>query len=110
MAPGRASAENSLDSDALLAKMKKIVQKAMRARLYLLNQSGPLTFLVGGDSPEHKYRVTIGKQVKPVDLSYIPQLVNSRCSHPVLCRQGKHTLICLHFGGMSKRMCIKATW
>jgi len=61
MGPGRASADSSLDSDAL-AKMKKTVQKAMRARLYLLNQSGPLTFLVGGDSPEHKYRVTIGKQ------------------------------------------------
>ena len=63
MGPGRASADSSLDSDAL-AKMKKTVQKAMRARLYLLNQSGPLTFLVGGDSPEHKYRVTIGKQVR----------------------------------------------
>ena len=57
-----------LDSD-LSNKLKKIVQKAMRARLYLLHQGGPLTFLIGGDSPEHKYRVTIGKQV--TDFFYV---------------------------------------
>ena len=62
MVSGRSTSENLLDND-LSAKMKKIVQKAMRARLYLLHQGGPLTFLIGGDSPEHKYRVTIGKQV-----------------------------------------------
>ncbi|XP_065069659.1 mitogen-activated protein kinase kinase kinase 1-like isoform X2 [Rhopilema esculentum] len=61
MVSGRSNSENVLDND-LSAKMKKIVQKAMRARLYLLHQGGPLTFLIGGDSPEHKYRVTIGKQ------------------------------------------------
>ena len=35
----------------------------MRARLYLLQQIGPNSFLVGGDSPDNKYRVFIGPQV-----------------------------------------------
>lgn len=35
----------------------------MRARLYLLQQVGPNSFLVGGDSPDNKYRVFIGPQV-----------------------------------------------
>jgi mitogen-activated protein kinase kinase kinase 1 len=35
----------------------------MRARLYLLQQIGPNSFLIGGDSPDNKYRVFIGPQV-----------------------------------------------
>ncbi|XP_036894446.1 mitogen-activated protein kinase kinase kinase 1 [Sturnira hondurensis] len=38
------------------------VSKVMRARLYLLQQIGPNSFLVGGDSPDNKYRVFIGPQ------------------------------------------------
>lgn len=39
------------------------VNKVMRARLYLLQQIGPNSFLIGGDSPDNKYRVFIGPQV-----------------------------------------------
>ncbi len=42
---------------------KKRVEKVLKARLYLLQQMGPNSFLIGGDSPDHKYRVTIGEQV-----------------------------------------------
>ncbi|XP_070332804.1 mitogen-activated protein kinase kinase kinase 1 isoform X2 [Odocoileus virginianus] len=38
------------------------VNKVMRARLYLLQQIGPNSFLIGGDSPDNKYRVFIGPQ------------------------------------------------
>ncbi|CAI9576907.1 unnamed protein product [Staurois parvus] len=31
------------------------VNKVMRARLYLLQQIGPNSFLIGGDSPDNKY-------------------------------------------------------
>jgi len=41
----------------------KMVEKVMKARLYLLQQTGPNSFLIGGDSPDHKYRVIIGPQV-----------------------------------------------
>ncbi|XP_067027287.1 mitogen-activated protein kinase kinase kinase 1-like isoform X1 [Acropora muricata] len=41
---------------------KRKVEKAMRARLYLLQQTGPNSFLIGGDSPDHKFRVMIGPQ------------------------------------------------
>ena len=43
--------------------VKKRVEKVMKARLYLLQQMGPNSFLIGGDSPDHKYRVIIGQQV-----------------------------------------------
>ena len=39
------------------------IAKVLRARLYLLQQSGPNSFLIGGDSPDHKFRVIIGPQV-----------------------------------------------
>lgn len=39
------------------------VNKVMRARLYLLQQIGPNSFLIGGDVPDNKYRVFIGPQV-----------------------------------------------
>ncbi|XP_029432772.1 mitogen-activated protein kinase kinase kinase 1 isoform X2 [Rhinatrema bivittatum] len=38
------------------------INKVMRARLYLLQQIGPNSFLIGGDSPDNKYRVFIGPQ------------------------------------------------
>ena len=41
---------------------RKRVEKASRARFYLLRQSGPTAFTVAGDSPEHKYRVMLGPQ------------------------------------------------
>ncbi|XP_059155208.1 mitogen-activated protein kinase kinase kinase 1-like isoform X2 [Physella acuta] len=41
---------------------KKRIERVQRARLYLLQQTGPNSFLIGGDSPDHKYRVIIGPQ------------------------------------------------
>ncbi|XP_074667151.1 mitogen-activated protein kinase kinase kinase 1-like isoform X1 [Strix aluco] len=38
------------------------VNKVMQARLYLLQQIGPNSLLIGGDSPDNKYRVFIGPQ------------------------------------------------
>jgi len=48
---------------AVLEAVKNRVRRVQQARLYLLQQTGPNSFLVGGDSPEHKYRVVIGPQV-----------------------------------------------
>ena len=48
---------------------KKRVEKVLKARLYLLQQNGPNSFLIGGDSPDHKYRVTIGEQVETETLA-----------------------------------------
>ena len=42
---------------------KKRIERVQRARLYLLQQTGPNSFLIGGDSPDHKFRVIIGEQV-----------------------------------------------
>ena len=42
---------------------QKVVEKAMRARLYLLENPGPNIFLVTGDSNENRFRVTVGPQV-----------------------------------------------
>ncbi|XP_021916441.1 mitogen-activated protein kinase kinase kinase 1-like isoform X2 [Zootermopsis nevadensis] len=47
---------------AVLEAVKSRVRRVQQARLYLLQQTGPNSFLVGGDSPEHKYRVVIGPQ------------------------------------------------
>ena len=52
-------------------EFKRKVEKAMRARLYLLQQSGPNSFLIGGDSPDHKFRVMIGPQVNNMVSIYI---------------------------------------
>ncbi|XP_071952558.1 mitogen-activated protein kinase kinase kinase 1-like isoform X2 [Antedon mediterranea] len=41
---------------------RKRVEKALHARLYLLHQIGPKCFLIGGDSPDHKYKVVVGPQ------------------------------------------------
>ena len=44
--------------------MKKRIEKAKRAKLYLLQQAGPNTFIIGGgESQEHRHKVTIGPQV-----------------------------------------------
>ena len=51
------------DSPAIAHSTKKRVEKVMKARLYLLQQMGPNSFLIGGDSPDHKYKVIIGPQV-----------------------------------------------
>ena len=48
---------------AILENVKRLVPRVQQARLYLLQQTGPNSFLVVGDSPEHKYRVVIGPQV-----------------------------------------------
>jgi len=44
-------------------RVKKQVSKVQKARLYLLQQPGPNSFLIGGDSPDHKYKVIVGPQV-----------------------------------------------
>ena len=44
--------------------MQRRVAKVRKARLYLLQQIGPNSFMVGGDSPDHKYRVIVGPQVR----------------------------------------------
>ncbi|XP_070195202.1 mitogen-activated protein kinase kinase kinase 1-like isoform X2 [Littorina saxatilis] len=41
---------------------QKRIERVQRARLYLLQQTGPNSFLIGGDSPDHKFRVIIGPQ------------------------------------------------
>uniref|UniRef100_A0A8C4QM71 Mitogen-activated protein kinase kinase kinase 1 n=1 Tax=Eptatretus burgeri TaxID=7764 RepID=A0A8C4QM71_EPTBU len=38
------------------------INKVLRARLYLLQQIGPNSFLIGGDVPDNKFRVFIGPQ------------------------------------------------
>jgi len=48
---------------ACASDIQRCIAKAQRARLYLLRQTGPNSFLIGADSPDHKYRVTIGEQV-----------------------------------------------
>ena len=50
---------------------KKKLEKAMRARLYLLQQIGPNSFLIGGDSPDHKFKVMIGQQVLCLSIDFI---------------------------------------
>ena len=61
----RAASPNLIgDLSALGAKsLRKRVDKVMKARLYFLQQTGPNSFLIGGDSPDHKYRIIIGPQV-----------------------------------------------
>ncbi|XP_071799794.1 mitogen-activated protein kinase kinase kinase 1-like [Asterias amurensis] len=42
--------------------LRKRVERSLHARLYFLQQSGPNSFVIGGDSPNHKYKVVIGPQ------------------------------------------------
>ncbi|XP_069694090.1 mitogen-activated protein kinase kinase kinase 1-like isoform X2 [Periplaneta americana] len=57
----RPPSPGALDPSVMEA-VKNRVRRVQQARLYLLQQIGPNSFLVGGDSPEHKYRVVIGPQ------------------------------------------------
>ncbi|XP_066996499.2 mitogen-activated protein kinase kinase kinase 1 [Anabrus simplex] len=57
----RPPSPGALDPSVMEA-VKRRVRRVQKARLYLLQQPGPNSFLVGGDSPEHKYRVVIGPQ------------------------------------------------
>ena len=47
----------------LESQRQRLVDRAAKARLYLLRQTGPNRFLVGGDSPDSRFHVTIGPQV-----------------------------------------------
>ena len=60
---GRRAASPSALEPAVMEAVRRRVRRVQQARLYLLQQPGPNSFLVGGDSPEHKYRVVIGPQV-----------------------------------------------
>ena len=41
----------------------RLIERATKARLYLLHQIGPNRFLIGGDSLDSRFYVTIGPQV-----------------------------------------------
>ena len=41
----------------------RLIERATKARLYLLHQIGPNRFLIGGDSLDSRFHVTIGSQV-----------------------------------------------
>ena len=47
---------------SLNARRKIQVERALKDRFYLLQQSGPNTFIVGTDDPKQKYRINIGPQ------------------------------------------------
>ncbi len=78
--------------------MKKRVEKVMKARLYLLQQMGPNSFSIGGDSPDHKYRVIVGQQASYRDAlhhscrleitRFFAQTGFVRCDHSVGCVGG----------------------
>lgn len=56
----KVSPSNSFKQSQALTRNR--IAKVLRARLYLLQQAGPNSFLIGGDSPDHKFRVIIGPQ------------------------------------------------
>ncbi|XP_074643836.1 mitogen-activated protein kinase kinase kinase 1-like [Tubulanus polymorphus] len=58
----RTPSPNGNESGLSADTASKRVEKALRARLYLLQQSGPNSLLIGGDSPDHKFRIIIGPQ------------------------------------------------
>ncbi|GFO13303.1 mitogen-activated protein kinase kinase kinase 1, partial [Plakobranchus ocellatus] len=61
--PGRRTAsQQNIEVSSNTDLTKKRIDRVLRARLYLLQQTGPNSFLIGGDSPDHKYRVIIGPQ------------------------------------------------
>ena len=43
---------------------QKMLERANKARLYFLRQSGPNKFLIGGDSYDSRFHVNIGPQVR----------------------------------------------
>ena len=59
----RQPSPRDVDPQLTAEALKKRILKVMKARLYLLQPLGPNSFLIGGDSPDHKYRVIIGEQV-----------------------------------------------
>lgn len=61
--PRSASPTLLFDVQQMATENQHRVEKAMKVRLYLLQQTGPNSFLIGGDSPSHKFRVMIGPQV-----------------------------------------------
>ncbi|XP_028404543.1 mitogen-activated protein kinase kinase kinase 1-like isoform X3 [Dendronephthya gigantea] len=60
--PRSASPTLLFDVQQMATENQHRVEKAMKVRLYLLQQTGPNSFLIGGDSPSHKFRVMIGPQ------------------------------------------------
>ncbi|KAK3089193.1 hypothetical protein FSP39_001643, partial [Pinctada imbricata] len=58
------SPSNSFNKPVLIDShlSRSRIAKVQRARLYLLQQAGPNSFLIGGDSPDHKFKVIIGPQ------------------------------------------------
>ncbi|KAK3781023.1 hypothetical protein RRG08_046327 [Elysia crispata] len=61
--PGRrTNSQQNIEVSTNTDLTKKRIERVQRARLYLLQQTGPNSFLIGGDSPDHKYRVIIGPQ------------------------------------------------
>lgn len=71
----RAPSPSDTARNEVLANAKKRVDKVLRARLYLLRRVGQRVFIVTSDSPNHKYRVTIGAQVQTL-LSCFISLTN----------------------------------
>lgn len=59
----RTPSQGSLTEVSSTYLSQKRIERVQRARLYLLQQTGPNSFLIGGDSPDHKFRVIIGPQV-----------------------------------------------
>ena len=53
-----------------------MIERATKARLYLLHQSGPNKFLIGGDALDSRFHVTIGPQVPHNSLHIAPPLVS----------------------------------
>ena len=51
------------------AARRRLIERATKARLYLLHQSGPNRFLIGGDSLASRFHVTIGSQVRYCSLT-----------------------------------------
>ena len=46
------------------AARQRLIERATKARLYLLHRIGPNRFLIGGDSLDSRFYVTIGPQVQ----------------------------------------------
>ncbi|XP_035698391.1 mitogen-activated protein kinase kinase kinase 1-like [Branchiostoma floridae] len=59
---GRGTPTGTAGSTEEMEKLQKKIRRVQRMRLYLLQQSGPNSLLVGGDSPDDKHRVLIGQQ------------------------------------------------
>ena len=85
-APSVPVPSSSASQQQLDPAKQKLVERAIKARLYLLYKSGPNRFLVGGDVPDSRFYVTIGPQVcvcteiaSPCNTSCIRALLDCRC-------------------------------